>query len=82
MFGVNGASAESHRRFSERYGFTAPLLIDQGLRVAEQYDALVGMGPIKLMINRTVVGIGTDGRVKYYRRGQPSTDDILQAMSA
>ena len=40
------------------------------------------MGPIKLMINRTVVGIGTDGLIKYYRRGQPSTDEILQAMSA
>jgi len=81
VFGVNNGSAASHRRFSERYKFRTPLLVDNGLHVADAYDAAVGFGPLR-MIKRTVVGISAEGKVVYYRRGAPATDEILSALSA
>jgi peroxiredoxin len=78
VFGVNNGSAASHQGFSEKHGFSAPLLVDSGLTVARAYDAVYALGFLPL-INRTVVGIGTDGKIAYYKRGTPSTDEILAA---
>jgi peroxiredoxin Q/BCP len=79
VFGVNPGNAESHRRFSERYAFKTPLLLDGGGRVSRAYDALMPI-PLVTIVNRTVVGIDRDGLVRFYRRGMPSTDAILAAM--
>ncbi len=76
VYGVNGGDAASHQKFIARHNLTAPLLIDTDLKVAAAYDAVLGFGPLK-MIRRTVVGIGTDGRVAFYQRGTPPTDAIL-----
>jgi peroxiredoxin Q/BCP len=81
VFGVNNGSAGSHRRFSEKYKLRTPLLVDDGLRVAGAYDAAVGFGALRI-IKRTVVGISPEGKVVYYRRGMPATDEILAAVSA
>jgi peroxiredoxin Q/BCP len=81
VFGVNPGSAASHRRFSERYSFKTPLLLDQGGRVSRAYDALMPI-PLVTIVNRTVVGIDREGLVRFYQRGMPSTDRILAAMGA
>jgi peroxiredoxin len=78
VFGVNNGSAASHQGFSDKHGFSAPLLVDSGLKVARAYDAVISLGLIAI-VNRTVVGIGTDGKIAYYKRGTPSTDEILAA---
>jgi len=80
VFGINGASVRSHRAFARRYAFTARLLSDRGLKVARAYDAVTRFGPFTY-VNRTVAGIERDGRITYYRRGMPSTDDILAGLS-
>ena len=80
LYGINGGSAESHQKFINKYSLTAPLLVDRGLAVAERYGATLGFGPLKL-INRTVVGIGKDGRIVFYRRGTPATEEIIAAFS-
>jgi peroxiredoxin Q/BCP len=80
VYAINNGSAESHQGFKSKNGFTAPLLVDRGLTVAAQYDAILGLGPLKV-INRTVVGIGGDSRIAYYKRGSPSTDEIISALS-
>jgi peroxiredoxin Q/BCP len=80
VFGVNGGSAASHQRFAAKHGLTAPLLVDPGLAVAAAYDAVLNLGLIRF-INRTVVGIGTDGKVAFYERGSPSTEKILSALA-
>jgi len=77
---VNHADASSHQSFIDKNGFTAPLLIDRGFKVAEAYDAAGGIGPLKMNM-RTVVGIGADGKIVYYQRGSPSTDEILKAVA-
>lgn len=79
VFGVNGGSAQSHERFAHRYDLNAPLLVDRGLAVARQYDATREVGPFKL-VKRTVVGIDRQGLIAFYKRGIPSTDEILGAL--
>jgi peroxiredoxin Q/BCP len=81
VFGVNGGDANSHQRFVARYNLTAPLLVDKGLATAAAYDAVVNLGLIRI-INRTVVGIGRDGKIVFFKRGSPSTDEILAAVGA
>jgi peroxiredoxin Q/BCP len=81
VFGVNGDGAASHERFIAKHGLSMPLLIDPGLAVAKAYDAVIGIGPLKI-VNRTVVGIDRDGTIVFYRRGTPKTAEILAALAA
>ena len=81
VFGVNGGDARSHQRFSEKHGFTTPLLVDEHLAVATSYAAVIGLGPLKI-INRTVVGISPDGKIAFYKRGAPPAEDILAAFGS
>jgi peroxiredoxin Q/BCP len=80
VYAINNGGAESHQGFKSKNGFTAPLLVDRNLVVATQYDAAFGFGPVRL-INRTVVGIARDGRIAFYKRGSPATDEILVAFA-
>src|SRR5271165_267174 len=79
VWGINNAGASSHAGFAQKHGFSAPLLVDEDLRVAKQYDALAGLGPLRF-IKRTVVGIEPSGKIVFYKRGSPSTDEILRAV--
>jgi peroxiredoxin Q/BCP len=81
VYGVNNGGAASHQRFIEKHNLTAPLLVDPSLRVASAYDAITSLGLLKF-INRTVVGIASDGTIAFYKRGTPSTDEILGALTA
>jgi peroxiredoxin Q/BCP len=81
VFGVNGDSAASHDKFIAKYQLATPLLVDPGLTVAKAYDAVIGIGPLKI-VNRTVVGIDREGNIAFYRRGTPLARDILAALAA
>jgi peroxiredoxin Q/BCP len=81
VFGVNGDDAASHARFIAKHGLSMPLLVDPGLAVAKQYDAVMGIGPLKI-VNRTVVGIDRAGTIAFYARGMPATATILAALPA
>ncbi len=81
VFGVNGDSAASHEKFIAKYQLSVPLLVDPGLTVAKAYDAVIGLGPLKI-VNRTVVGIDRDGTIAFYRRGTPLARDIIGALAA
>ncbi len=78
VFGVNPSSMKSHQRFSDRHNFSFPLLVDEGGEVTMAYGAKTLHNLLPL---RTVVGIDKAGRVIYYQRGMPSTDEILAAMT-
>jgi thioredoxin-dependent peroxiredoxin len=73
VFGVNPGSAESHRKFQEKYHFPFPLLVDDGQKVAELYHAN------GLFIKRTVYLIGPDGVILYAKRGKPDPVEVLAA---
>ena len=76
VWGINNGSALSHQGFIAKHGLSAPLLVDKDFVVAKQYDAVLGAGPLRF-VNRTVVGIGRDGKIAFYKRGSPKTDEIL-----
>jgi peroxiredoxin Q/BCP len=80
VFGVNNGSAASHERFVAKHSLRTPLLVDAGLNTAAAYDAVIGLGKLRI-INRTVVGISPSGTISYYKRGAPSTDAILAAVA-
>jgi thioredoxin-dependent peroxiredoxin len=78
VLGVNNGDATAHQRFAQRYRLGVPLLVDRDLAVARRYDAVFSLGPFKL-VKRTVVGINRQGDIIFYKRGMPSTDEILAA---
>jgi peroxiredoxin Q/BCP len=77
VFGVNNGNAASHARFSAKHKLNAPLLVDADLIVARAYGAKLGPLPL---INRTVVGIARDGTIAFYKRGSPTTAEILAGL--
>ena len=81
VFGVNPANAERHQKFVAKHELRTPLLVDDGAKVARAYDALMPI-PVLNIVNRTVVGIDRDGKTAYYKRGMPSTSEIIGAMTA
>jgi peroxiredoxin Q/BCP len=80
VFGVNPGSASAHKRFAEKHNMRTPLLVDPRGAVSRAYDALMPI-PIVTLVNRTVVGIDREGAVRFYKRGMPSSSEILAAMS-
>jgi peroxiredoxin Q/BCP len=78
-YGVNPADAASHQAFIDELNLPFDLLIDEGLTVARQYDALKPEGT---SINRTVVVIGKDGRVIFRAAGAPPPSNIIAAINA
>ena len=81
VWGVNNGNAQSHQAFIAKHGISAPLLVDSDFEVAKSYDAVLGLGPLRF-VNRTVVAVGRDGKIIFYRRGSPSTGEILAAVEA
>lgn len=77
LLGVNNADAESHIKFTEKNFLKMPLLSDRNYKVAEKYNALYSIGPIKV-IRRTVVGIDKTGIIRVYIRGQYRQQEIVE----
>jgi len=75
VFGVNPQTAESHARFRRRNRLPFPLLVDASQQVAALYRAK------GLIVRRTVYLIGTDGIIRYARRGKPPVEEVLAAAS-
>ena len=81
LLAINSGSARSHRSFAHRLTLPIPLLIDRRLKVARRYDAVLNLGFVQI-VKRTVVGVDPNGQIIFYRRGTPSTDDILSGLSS
>jgi peroxiredoxin Q/BCP len=79
VFGVNPGKEASHEKFIAKHNLTMPLLVDKGLEVAALYEAVMGFGPLKL-VNRTVVTIDKEGKIVFYKRGIPGTQEILASL--
>jgi peroxiredoxin len=77
VFGVNQADAASHQAFIDSQRLPFDLLVDEGLAVAREYDALKPEGD---RINRTVVIVGKNGRIIFRSPGAPPVTDLLAAI--
>ncbi len=80
VFGINHGTAESHKVFMSKHGFPFPLLIDANKKISKAFGATKPLFKATV-INRSVIGIGQDGLVKYLKRGMPSDAEVLKAMS-
>ncbi|HEX7259652.1 MAG TPA: redoxin domain-containing protein [Candidatus Saccharimonadia bacterium] len=78
-WGINNASAESHKLFADTRRLNLPLLSDEGYEVSRKYDSLFSFGPIKV-IRRTVVGISRDRKITFYAHGDMSLKDVLNQL--
>jgi peroxiredoxin len=74
VFGINEADAASHQKFIDHLELTFDLLVDEGLAVAEAYDALKPEGG---RIERTVVIVGKNGRIVFRAQGAPPPAELL-----
>jgi peroxiredoxin Q/BCP len=72
LYGVNPQSAEKHSRFSAKYQYGFPLLVDKGQRVAGLYHAS------GLIVRRTVYLVDKGGKIRFGRRGKPSPEEVLE----
>ncbi len=75
-WGINNASAESHKRFADKQRLNLPLLSDEGYEVSKKYDSLFSFGPIKV-IRRSVVGISRDRKITFYAHGDMPLKSII-----
>jgi thioredoxin-dependent peroxiredoxin len=85
-YGVNEGDAASHQAFIDQLKLPFDLLIDEGLRVADAYDALKTEGTVvvrKLQrISRTVVIVGKDGRIIFRAAGAPPPGELLNVIAS
>lgn len=85
-YGVNEGDAASHQRFIDQLTLPFDLLVDEGLQVADAYDALKTEGTVikrKIQrISRTVVIVGKDGRVVFRAAGAPPPAEMLAVIAA
>jgi len=75
-FGVNTGSAESHRRFVEKYELDFPLLVDGDRRIAEVYGVLTENGGV----TRATYLIRKDGRIAFAQLGAHGADVVLESL--
>ena len=73
VYGVNPGNAQSHAEFRKKFHLPYPLLVDEGKRVANLYNAG------GLFVKRTVYLIGKDGKIRFAQRGMPSPEEVLKA---
>lgn len=75
--GINPGGAASHKKFAERYGYSFPLLVDEGSETARSYGAVKEDGA---KIQRTVFIVDKEGVVRYAQRGMPPDSELLGAI--
>lgn len=76
-FGVNPAGIASHAKYVSKFGFNFPLLVDEDSAIAAAYGAVKEDGR---KIQRTVIGIGRDGTIRFAMRGAPPPGEVVAAL--
>ena len=73
ILGVSVDNQASHAKFAEKHGLPFPLLSDRDGRVAQNYNALWSLGPIKVARRHSFI-IDAEGKIaKIYRDVDPDT---------
>jgi peroxiredoxin Q/BCP len=78
VLGINPASVEDHRRYSEQLGLNFPLLSDADGQVARQYGAL---NPDR-SVQRSVYVVDKAGVIRFAGRGMHWTPEFYEALAS
>ncbi len=76
-FGVNPAGIASHSKYAAKFDFNFPLLVDEDSAIAAAYGAVKEDGR---KIQRSVIGIGRDGAIRFATRGAPPPGEVIAAL--
>jgi peroxiredoxin Q/BCP len=76
-FGVNPAGIASHAKYVAKFDFNFPLLVDTDSAIAASYGAVKEDGR---KIQRSVIGIGRDGTIRFATRGAPPPGEVIAAL--
>ena len=76
-FGVNPAGIASHSKYAAKFDFNFPLLVDEDSAIAAAYGAVKEDGR---KIQRSVIGIGRDGAIRFATRGAPLPGEVIAAL--
>jgi peroxiredoxin Q/BCP len=84
VLGVSLDDIESHDKFAEKYSLPFPLLADVDGVVAQRYDVLNSIGPIKLAKRETFLIDPAGKVVRHYPKVDPATHsaDVLADLKA
>ncbi len=78
-FGVNPAGIASHSKYAAKFEFNFPLLVDADSAIAAAYGAVKEDGK---KIQRSVIGIGRDGAIRFATRGAPPPGEVIAALES
>ncbi len=78
-FGVNPAGIASHSKYAAKFEFNFPLLVDADSAIAAAYGAVKEDGK---KIQRSVIGIGRDGTIRFATRGAPPPGEVITALES
>jgi peroxiredoxin Q/BCP len=76
IFGISYDTPETQHRFAVHCAADFPFLSDSGGKVAKQFEAAGGFGPIKFAKRRTIV-IDRQGIIRFIYDGMPDNRRIL-----
>lgn len=77
VLAINPASVRSHRDYSEKMGFSFPILSDPGGKIVTEYRAAKSDGN---GVQRTVYALDPKGRVIFAERGHADMEKVLQTI--
>lgn len=80
IVGINPASLEKHEAFAKRFGYQFPLIVDRSEEIRQKYDVKKILGLFAQQ--RIVYIINKEGVIIYARKGNPSAQELLDAIHA
>ncbi len=81
VLGVSPQGAESHQRFAQKYELNFPLLVDEGLEIAQAYGVARAEGVFKalpLKVKRSTFVIDENGRIEQALYGVRAKGHVAQ----
>ncbi len=77
VYGINPAPLAQLEDFAARYEISVPLLSDADGSISVAYGCMAEGGRFP---QRTAVGIGADGKISFFRRGQTTPQNVLHEL--
>lgn len=80
VLGINPADLNKHQVFSDKFGYSFPLIVDEQETIREAYDVGKILGIF--FQQRIVYIIGKDQTIIYAKKGNPPVSELMQVISA
>jgi peroxiredoxin Q/BCP len=82
IYGISGGSAELHQGFREKHKLPFPILMDEGLEIADMYDAKGRLSILGMGVKRITYLIDEEGKIEGIFGGQEGIDKVKSSKHA